>query len=658
MTTWLISTDGPPEGVIRVGLAGLAAYAKLASPAFTGTPTAPTAAPGTNTTQLATTAFVLANAGSGSVSDDAFGVGWDGVTDEAPSQNAVYDKIVTLAPLASPALTGTPTAPTAAPSTNTTQVATCAFVEAADVATFAAAALYTDAEITALGIGDYLTIAAAAATYAPLASPALTGNPTAPTPAANDNDTSIATTAYVQTELADYAPLASPALTGTPTAPTAAPSTNTTQVATCAYVEAAVAALGIGDYLTEADAAATYAPLASPSLTGTPTAPTAAPSTNTTQVATCAYVEAAVAAAGGGDVFLANDQTFTGANTFSRNGAASSSSMIFSGSAFTGGSGTTTYPLILISPTGATLPTSWSTLGTYLGINASSGFLGRFIDCHANGGARLFSVEDNGECVASAFTTTGTCTFSGVTTLSGDVAISNNNSGVSGRFTFSNTTVASNSSIRINGGIVTGGTGTSTLPYLYHSPSGATAATSWSTSGTYYGINAASGFAGNFLDFHVNGGGSIFNVASNGHLTCGQITCGIISGGSSITATTSVMAGSTSNIRWSSRSIMNSGASGRINFTNSAGTDFTRLTLGPEGSAYPELGSFSSGLLDFTNTAGANLTPIGCQSLEILDGMTAPSATSGRAKIYVDTADGDLKVIFGDGTIKTLATDT
>src|SRR5262245_689667 len=34
--------------------------APKASPAFTGVPTAPTAAPGTNTTQLATTAFVLA----------------------------------------------------------------------------------------------------------------------------------------------------------------------------------------------------------------------------------------------------------------------------------------------------------------------------------------------------------------------------------------------------------------------------------------------------------------------------------------------------------------------------------------------------------------------------------------------------------------------
>lgn len=39
--------------------------APLASPTFTGTPAAPTAAPGTNTTQLATTAFVQAAAGGG-----------------------------------------------------------------------------------------------------------------------------------------------------------------------------------------------------------------------------------------------------------------------------------------------------------------------------------------------------------------------------------------------------------------------------------------------------------------------------------------------------------------------------------------------------------------------------------------------------------------
>ena len=42
----------------------------------------------------------------------------------------------------------------------------------------------------------------------------------------------------------------------------------------------------------------------------------------------------------------------------------------------------------------------------------------------------------------------------------------------------------------------------------------------------------------------------------------------------------------------------------------------------------------------------------------IKDGITAPGAESGHAAIYVDTADGDLKVKFGDNVIKTLATDT
>ena len=45
----------------------LGPYALIASPTFTGTPAAPTASPGTNTTQLATTAFVAAAATGGGV---------------------------------------------------------------------------------------------------------------------------------------------------------------------------------------------------------------------------------------------------------------------------------------------------------------------------------------------------------------------------------------------------------------------------------------------------------------------------------------------------------------------------------------------------------------------------------------------------------------
>jgi hypothetical protein len=44
--------------------------------------------------------------------------------------------------------------------------------------------------------------------------------------------------------------------------------------------------------------------------------------------------------------------------------------------------------------------------------------------------------------------------------------------------------------------------------------------------------------------------------------------------------------------------------------------------------------------------------------MSITDGITAPGASAGRARIYVDSADGELKVIFGDGIIKTIVLDT
>lgn len=56
---------------------------------------------------------------------------------------------------------------------------------------------------------DLDTLQSAVDLKAPLASPALTGTPTAPTAAADTNTTQIATTAYVQTELADYQPAGS-----------------------------------------------------------------------------------------------------------------------------------------------------------------------------------------------------------------------------------------------------------------------------------------------------------------------------------------------------------------------------------------------------------------------------------------------------------------
>lgn len=57
-------------------------------------------------------------------------------------------------------------------------------------------------------------------------------------------------------------------------------------------------------------------------------------------------------------------------------------------------------------------------------------------------------------------------------------------------------------------------------------------------------------------------------------------------------------------------------------------------------------------------TSGAAGTGILSGLYVLADGITAPGAAAGQAKLYVDIADGDLKIIFGDGTIKTIVTDT
>ena len=89
---------------------------------------------------------------------------------------------------------------------------------------------------------DQTDLTAALALKAPLASPALTGTPTAPTQAGGNSSTRIATTAFVAGELTSYAPLASPALTGTPTVPTQSVGDSSTKAASTAFVASAMAA--------------------------------------------------------------------------------------------------------------------------------------------------------------------------------------------------------------------------------------------------------------------------------------------------------------------------------------------------------------------------------------------------------------------------------
>ena len=92
--------------------------------------------------------------------------------------------------------------------------------------------------------GDYAVADVTGA--APLANPTFTGDPKAPTASPGDNDTSIATTAFVAAAVSGLAPLASPTLTGDPKAPTASAGDNDTSIATTAFVTAAVTAGIVG----------------------------------------------------------------------------------------------------------------------------------------------------------------------------------------------------------------------------------------------------------------------------------------------------------------------------------------------------------------------------------------------------------------------------
>lgn len=169
-------------------------------------------------------------------------------------------------------------------------------------------------------------------------------------------------------ETTSYAPLASPTFTGVPAAPTAAADTNTTQLATTAYV------IGQG-YLKSGTASSTYAPLASPALTGTPTAPTAGSGTNTTQIATTAFVQTAVAGVSTGSMTLLGTINTTSGSSQTLSGLSLGSYRKLYW-AFTGLSGSNTSGQFSVN--GEAFHVSWGTPATntvkgYMDVDLQSG---------------------------------------------------------------------------------------------------------------------------------------------------------------------------------------------------------------------------------------------------------------------------------------------
>lgn len=166
----------------------VASKADTNSPSFTGTPIAPTASAGTNTTQIATTAFVTSS----------------------PTINNAN-------------LTGTPVAPTAAAGTNTTQVATTAhvFAERTNTATLTNKTINltnntlvaTSAQLAAALTDETGSGVVVFGTAPTISNANLTGVPVAPTASAGNNSTQVATTAYVDTKVIATAGIADSAVT-------------------------------------------------------------------------------------------------------------------------------------------------------------------------------------------------------------------------------------------------------------------------------------------------------------------------------------------------------------------------------------------------------------------------------------------------------------
>jgi hypothetical protein len=125
-------------------------------------------------------------------------------------------------------------------------------------------------------------------------SPALTGSPTAPTQAALDNSTKIATTAYADAA-ASAAAAASIVQTILNGDTTHASSSDALFDALALKQDLLVNSAGLAAALSDETGTGLAVFGTSPALLGTPTAPTAAFGTSTTQLATTAFVQAAIA---------------------------------------------------------------------------------------------------------------------------------------------------------------------------------------------------------------------------------------------------------------------------------------------------------------------------------------------------------------------------
>ena len=188
-TAWLKQQiDGFISGDVNLGL-----YARLAGPAFTGSPTAPTQALGDNTTKLATTAFVQGTIG-GFLSKSIAGSGSVTLT-AVEAGNGIIRLTGVLTGNRTVIVPTSPTRPwiihNATTGAFSVTVKTAAGTGAV-VAQGATEILFCDGTNVQVGFTDFTDVA-------------LQGNPTTPTQPAGDSSTKVASTEFVQVAANDAA---------------------------------------------------------------------------------------------------------------------------------------------------------------------------------------------------------------------------------------------------------------------------------------------------------------------------------------------------------------------------------------------------------------------------------------------------------------------
>lgn len=224
--------------------------ASLASPALTGVPTAPTAAAGISTTQVATTAYVIGQAAT--VVSPMDGVAAVGTSTRFARQDHVHTSDTTKVNTSTLGVANGVATLDATGLVPTTQLPAYVddVLEFANLAAFPATgesgkiyvALNTNKTYRWSGSAYiYITSGAVDSVAGKTGVVTLVKGDVGLGSVDNTSDANKPVSTAQQSALDLKAPLASPALTGAPTAPTAAVGTSTTQVATTAFVNAEIA---------------------------------------------------------------------------------------------------------------------------------------------------------------------------------------------------------------------------------------------------------------------------------------------------------------------------------------------------------------------------------------------------------------------------------